>query len=144
MSLLSINNILIITFLNIKCQLYHNTQQEQGTVMKKRNCTHSLLGTDALQNHGVPSPYWVLFPVPTGYTMILIHICSQQELGTDAWSTLSLLGTEYILVHISTLSLLGTAPAGTGYSMILIHICSQPLLGLYPAGTGYRIHSSSH
>ncbi|MFP3045618.1 MAG: hypothetical protein RXR03_08465, partial [Thermocladium sp.] len=35
-------------------------------------------------------------------------------------------------------------PAGTGYSLILVHICSQPLLGLFPAGTGYRIHSNSH
>jgi len=109
--------------------------------MKKRNCTHSLLGTDALQNHGVPSPYWVLFPVPTGYTMILIHICSQQELGTDAWSTLSLLGTEYILVHISTQSLLGTVPSPY---WVLNDSNSH---ALYPVPAGYnhsKLNKTNH
>ena len=43
--------------------------------MKKHNCTQPLLGTVNEKIHA-------LFPVPAGYSMILVHICSQPLLGT--------------------------------------------------------------
>jgi len=60
------------------------------------NCSQSLLGTVMKKYMEYPAGAGYSTQQGQGTEYILVHISTQQELGTDAWSTQHLLGTGHV------------------------------------------------